>query len=197
MPRRSSACSGASTPEVAEIARALRLTVLEAMPGAIEWFDPGNGLAAIGTKRSMRDLLFAIILHRAHVNLQLADGMDLREPDRADRGNGQASAPHQGAFGRRRSFTVAAGRGRRPGRLSRSWLRVDPRRPEGRRPGPSSLAGVTRGSPLGRTRDRRSGAGSMARSLGPVARGRHVAPATTGRSGTRQKIHSQVSLAQI
>ena len=56
---------GASTPEVAEIARALRLTVLEAMPGAIEWFDPGNGLVAIGTKRSMRDLLFAIIPHRA------------------------------------------------------------------------------------------------------------------------------------
>ena len=80
---------GASTPDVAEIARALRLTVLEAMPGAIEWFDPGNGLLAIGTKRSMRDLLFAIIPHRAHVNLQLADGVDLPNPNGRIEGTGK------------------------------------------------------------------------------------------------------------
>jgi hypothetical protein len=80
---------GASTPEVAGIARALRLTVLEALPGAIEWFDPGNGLLAIGTKRSMRDLLFAIIPHRAHVNLQLADGVGLPNPDGRIEGTGK------------------------------------------------------------------------------------------------------------
>ncbi len=47
------------------------------MPGAVEWFDPGNRLLAIGWKRSMRDILFAIIPHTAHVNLQLFDGVDL------------------------------------------------------------------------------------------------------------------------
>ena len=71
----------ATAPAVADIARAMRLTVLADFPGAIEWFDPGNGLLAIGSRRVMRDLLFAIIPHRAHVNLQLADGAELPDPD--------------------------------------------------------------------------------------------------------------------
>jgi hypothetical protein len=74
---------GASTPEVAAIARAVRLAVLLAFPGAVEWFDPGNGLLAIGSRRSMRDLLLAIVPHAAHVNLQLIDGVDL--PNREGR----------------------------------------------------------------------------------------------------------------
>ena len=80
---------GASRPEVADVARALRLTVLEALPGAIEWFDQGNGLLAIGTARKMRDLLFAIIPHKAHVNLQLADGVDLPNPKGRIEGTGK------------------------------------------------------------------------------------------------------------
>ena len=70
-----------STAEVAAIARELRRTVLEHLPGAVEWFDPGNGLLAIGRQRSMRDLLFAISPYRAHVNLQLMDGAELPNPD--------------------------------------------------------------------------------------------------------------------
>ncbi|HEX5147653.1 MAG TPA: hypothetical protein VFW02_01140 [Candidatus Limnocylindrales bacterium] len=79
----------ASTPEVAAIARAVRLAVLHAYPGAVEWFDPGNGLLAIGSRRSMRDLLFAIIPHRAHVNLQLIDGVDLPNPEGRIEGTGK------------------------------------------------------------------------------------------------------------
>ena len=78
-----------STPEIADIARALRLTVLEAFPDAIEWFDPGNGLLAIGNRRTMRDLRFAIIPHKAHVNLQLVDGVDLPNPDGRIEGTGK------------------------------------------------------------------------------------------------------------
>ncbi len=78
-----------SAPEVAEIARALRLAVLEAFPDAAEWFDPGNGLLALGTTRTMRDLLFAIIPHKAHVNLQLVDGVDLPNPDGRIEGTGK------------------------------------------------------------------------------------------------------------
>lgn len=70
----------ASSSEVMATALAVRRTVLDAMPGAVEWFDPGNRLLAIGWKRSMRDLLFAIIPHTAHVNLQLFDGVDLPNP---------------------------------------------------------------------------------------------------------------------
>ena len=71
------------------MARALRLTVLSELPGAIEWFDPGNRLLAIGTRRSMVNLLFAIIPHTSHVNLQLVDGVDLPNPAGRIEGTGR------------------------------------------------------------------------------------------------------------
>jgi hypothetical protein len=37
----------------------------------------------------MRDLLFAIIPHKAHVNLQLADGVDLPNPANLIEGTGK------------------------------------------------------------------------------------------------------------
>ena len=37
----------------------------------------------------MRDFLFAIIPHKAHVNLQLADGVDLPDPDGRIEGTGK------------------------------------------------------------------------------------------------------------
>ncbi|HEV8401942.1 MAG TPA: DUF1801 domain-containing protein [Candidatus Limnocylindrales bacterium] len=79
----------ATAPGVADVARALRLTVLEGFPGAIELFDAGDGLLAIGTGGSMRDFVFAIIPHKAHVNLQLADGVDLPDPDGRIEGSGK------------------------------------------------------------------------------------------------------------
>jgi hypothetical protein len=79
----------ASAPAVAETARALRLVVLEDFPGGVETFDSADGLLAIGTGRSMRDFSFAIIPHTAHVNLQLADGADLPNPDGRIEGTGK------------------------------------------------------------------------------------------------------------
>jgi hypothetical protein len=79
----------ATAPDVADIARALRLTVLEGFPDAVETFDAADGLLAIGTGRSMRAFSFAIIPHRAHVNLQLADGVDLPNPDGHIEGTGK------------------------------------------------------------------------------------------------------------
>jgi hypothetical protein len=78
-----------NAPDMAETARALRATVKTAMPDAVEQIDFGNGLLAIGRSRAMRDLLFAIIPHKAHVNLQLADGVDLPNPDGAIEGTGK------------------------------------------------------------------------------------------------------------
>ncbi len=78
-----------ASPETAAIARSLRATVLEEAPAAVEWFDGGNGLLAFGSRRVMRDLLFAIIPHRAHVNLQLADGADLPNRDGLIEGTGK------------------------------------------------------------------------------------------------------------
>ena len=79
----------ATAPAVADIARALRLTVLEGFPDAVETFDAADGLLAIGTGRSMRAFSFAIIPHKAHVNLQLADGVDLPNPDGRIEGTGK------------------------------------------------------------------------------------------------------------
>ena len=79
----------ASAPAVADVARALRLTVLEGFPGAVETFDRSDGLLAFGTGRSMRDFCCAIIPHKAHVNLQLADGVDLPNPDGRIEGTGK------------------------------------------------------------------------------------------------------------
>ena len=79
----------ATAPAVADIARALRLTVLAGFPGAVETFDRGDGLLAIGFGTSMRDFVFAIIPHKAHVNLQLADGVDLPNPDGRIEGTGK------------------------------------------------------------------------------------------------------------
>jgi hypothetical protein len=79
----------ATAPAVADIARALRLTVLEGFPGVVETFDRGDGLLAFGTGGSMRDFYFAIIPHRAWVNLQLADGVDLPNPDGRIEGTGK------------------------------------------------------------------------------------------------------------
>ena len=79
----------ATAPGVAAIARALRVTVLSVVPDAVETFDPGDGLLAIGRGRSMRDFLFAIIPHASWVNLQLADGADLPNTDGRIEGTGK------------------------------------------------------------------------------------------------------------
>jgi len=78
-----------TAPAVADIARALRATVFEAFPNAVETFDSADGLLAIGRGRSMRDFVFAIIPHRTWVNLQLADGADLPDPDGRVEGTGK------------------------------------------------------------------------------------------------------------
>ena len=76
-------------PAVAAIARSLRATVLAWFPDAVETFDPADGLLAIGRGPSIRQSCFAIIPHSAHVNLQLADGVDLPNPDGRIEGTGK------------------------------------------------------------------------------------------------------------
>ena len=62
---------------VPEIARRLRDLLRSRFPGSVEQIDLGNRVAAYGTSERMRDIAFAIAPHSAHVNLQLADGVDL------------------------------------------------------------------------------------------------------------------------
>jgi hypothetical protein len=78
-----------NAPDVVATAHALRAAVKAAMPEVVEQVDFGNRLLALGRSMAMRDLLFAVIPHKAHVNLQLADGVDLPNPDALIEGTGK------------------------------------------------------------------------------------------------------------
>src|SRR5689334_24649726 len=75
--------------ELRAIERALRATIRSEAPDAVEQVDFGNKLIAFGRSMKMRGLLFAIIAHRTWVNLQLADGADLPDPDGVVEGTGK------------------------------------------------------------------------------------------------------------
>ena len=76
-------------PEQQAIERALRATIRGAFPTAVEQVDFANKLIAFGRSMKIRGLLFAIIAHTAHVNLQLADGAVLPDPAGLVEGTGK------------------------------------------------------------------------------------------------------------
>jgi len=75
--------------ELQSIERALRATIRAEFPDAVEQVDFGNKLIAFGLSMKIRGLLFAIIAHKGHVNLQLADGAVLPDPDGLIEGTGK------------------------------------------------------------------------------------------------------------
>jgi hypothetical protein len=77
------------TPDVQAIARRLRVLVREELPEVDEQVDFGNRLVAFGRSMRMTDLLFAVIPHRRHVNLQLATGAELADPTGIVEGTGK------------------------------------------------------------------------------------------------------------
>lgn len=80
----------AEHPEhIQAIERALRGLIRREAPAVVETVDFGNKLIAFGWSMKMRDLLFAVIAHREHVNLQLADGVDLPDPTGIVEGTGK------------------------------------------------------------------------------------------------------------
>lgn len=76
------------SPDVQAAAQELAGVVLAEMPEGVVHFDRGNGLLAIGRSSAMRDLLFALIPHANWVNLQLADGVALPDPEGLIEGTG-------------------------------------------------------------------------------------------------------------
>ena len=80
---------GEHSGELQAIERALRATIRREFPDAVEQVDFGNKLIAFGRSMKMRGLLFAIIAHKTWVNLQLADGAELPDPDGVIEGTGK------------------------------------------------------------------------------------------------------------
>ena len=77
------------TPEVQAAARALEVVIRDELPDVVVQYDEGNGLLAFGRSMKMQDLLFALIPHAGWVNLQLADGALLPNPDAMIEGTGK------------------------------------------------------------------------------------------------------------
>ena len=96
-------------------------TIRGEAPDLVEQVDFGNKLIAFGRSMQMRGLLFAIIAHQTWVNLQLADGADLPDPDGCHRGHRQADPAREDPLGRGR--VVRPGRRRHPGPARRATRR--------------------------------------------------------------------------
>ena len=77
------------TPDVQAAARMLEDVIRTELPDVAVQYDPGNGLLAFGRSMKMADLLFALIPHAGWVNLQLADGALLANPDGVIEGTGK------------------------------------------------------------------------------------------------------------
>jgi hypothetical protein len=75
--------------EINMVEEALRAVIKAECPSIVERVDFGNKLIAYGASMQMRDLQFAIIAHRQHVNLQLADGAHLPDPTGIVEGTGK------------------------------------------------------------------------------------------------------------
>jgi hypothetical protein len=77
------------TADVQGAAHVLEDVIRTELPDVVVQYDPGNGLLAFGRSMKMGDLLFALIPHAGWVNLQLADGALLPNPDGLIEGTGK------------------------------------------------------------------------------------------------------------
>lgn len=81
------------SPQVRATFQALRGLMHELLPGVNEQLDMPDHLVAYGYGpvggTRMRDLLVALIPHKAHVNVQLADGAQLHDPAGIVEGTGK------------------------------------------------------------------------------------------------------------
>ncbi len=77
-----------SSPEVQQIARKLRMTVLELVPGVSEIVDPGVKLLGYGFAPTYKDIICVIIPGLDYVNLGFPRGVELPDPSGLLKGEG-------------------------------------------------------------------------------------------------------------
>lgn len=74
---------------VRELVRSARALILAVMPDTIEQFDPSANLIAYGLDRSYKGLICGITLHKAYINIMLAQGASLPDPEGLLQGTGK------------------------------------------------------------------------------------------------------------
>ena len=76
-------------PGIRATVERLRELIAEVVPDAQESVDLPDHLLAYGWSGRMRDMILAVAPHTAHVNLQLADGAQLADPQGIVEGTGK------------------------------------------------------------------------------------------------------------
>jgi hypothetical protein len=76
-------------PGTRELVQALRPVVMGAIPGLTEKVHMGWEVIHYAAGPSMRDMVVAIGPHKAYVNLEFGDGVDLPDPARRLEGTGK------------------------------------------------------------------------------------------------------------
>lgn len=79
------------SPEVREIARALRGRIRELVPDAVERRHGGWKIVGYSWDGSMKSSICAIAPHSKHVNLQFFRGTDLEDPNGLLAGTGESA----------------------------------------------------------------------------------------------------------
>lgn len=65
------------------------MLILEVMPNTTELIDPSANLIAYGLDRGYKGLICGITLFKAHINIMLAQGASLPDPQRLLEGTGK------------------------------------------------------------------------------------------------------------
>lgn len=78
------------SPEVQHLALTARDRIRELVPDAQEKVTIGYKAIGFNFGRAMRDQFAALVLHRAHVNLQFPQGVDLPDPAGLLEGTGKS-----------------------------------------------------------------------------------------------------------
>ena len=77
------------SPQVQELALALRALILRVLPSAIEQVDPPSKIIAYGSDRTYAGLICAIAPYQSRVNLMFARGAELPDPEHLLEGTGK------------------------------------------------------------------------------------------------------------
>jgi hypothetical protein len=77
------------TPDTRALVQELRPLILDVVPQAAEKVHLGWSVLHYKTGPSMKDVLFALVPHRAWVNLEFGDGVDLPDPAQRLEGTGK------------------------------------------------------------------------------------------------------------